>query len=51
MALRDKLNELGAFYGDELTDDAINSANVQTLKGWKRDFDRLVRTLSAGVGR
>lgn len=48
--LRNRLRESGADF-DVLTDSVIAAASWKQLREWKSDFNRLLRTLSAGGGR
>jgi len=45
--LKNRLEELGSEL-PALNDEAILNANLKTLRGWKRDFSELIRTISAG---
>ncbi len=45
--LRDRLQELGADMS-RLDDVTLSEASHSDLRLWKHDFERLIRTLSAG---
>lgn len=47
--LRDRLEELGLTLSGTLTDEVLHSASWEQLRRWKTAFDRLVRSLSAGI--